>query len=148
MTTSTTISTRSGRRRLEAELSERMKAKDRGGMARQLVEDMPEDAAGARSALLGLVERTIGRLTGLASADERGGRPGRWSAAERMTFDPGPDDERLWRHQFTCGRSMQRTLDTLLKLRREGRARNGRPGAGRTGVPAPTAAQRSHRPGR
>ncbi len=91
-------------------------------MARQLVEDLPEDQAGARSALLGMVERAIGRLSELESAHEARWEAGAVERAERMTFDPGPDDERLWRLQFGCRRSMRRMLDTLLKLRREDRA--------------------------
>ena len=125
---------------LEAALSERMKAEDRRGMARQLVEDLPEDAAGARSALLGLVERAIGRLTELAAADEARWEAGAMERAERMTFDPGPDDERLWRHQFTCGRSMQRMLDTLLKLRRANKSEGRSTGSGESRSLAPTAA--------
>ena len=134
---------------LEAAVSEQIQAEDRRGLGRQLVEVMPEDEAGARSALLGVVERAIGRLTELAAAHEARWEAGAVERAERMTFDPGPEDERLWRYQFGCGRSMQRTLDTLLKLRREGRAagRAARGGEDRSAAPM-DCARRSHRPGR
>ncbi len=107
---------------LDALIIKRVQAEDCREMARQLVEDLPEDEAQARSALLGVVDRAIGRLTALAAAHEARWEAGAVERAQRMTFDPGPDDELVWRHQFGCGRSMQRMLGTLLKLRREDRA--------------------------
>ncbi len=127
---------------LEAALSERIKAEDRRALARQLVADLPKGAAGARSALLVFVERAIGRLTAMASAHEARWEAGAVERAERMTFDPGPDDELLWRYQFGCGRSMRRSLDTLLKLRREDRAAES--GRGRGG-PERRALERARR---
>ena len=126
--------------RLEAEVSAGPGERSRA-LGRQLVEDMPEDRAGERSALLMLVERTIGRLSGLASAHEARWEAGAGGRAERMTFDPGPEDELLWRYQFGCGRLMQRTLDTLLKLRREGRAAERAAGGREDRSAAPTAAR-------
>ena len=125
---------------LEAAFSARVESEDRRRMARQLVEDLPEDESGARSALLGMVERAIGRLTELASAHEARWEAGAVERAERMTFDPGPDDELLWRHQFGCGRSMRRMLDTLLKLRREDRAAGRAAGREEGRSASPTAA--------
>jgi hypothetical protein len=125
----------------DAAIRERAEAEDCRELARQLVEVWPEDQAEARSALLGFVERASGRLTELAAAHEA-----RWEAeaverAERMILDPSPEDARLWRHQFGCGRSMRRMLDTLLKLRREDRAAGRADGRGEGRNAAPPDAQ-------
>jgi hypothetical protein len=111
---------------LDAAIEAQIKAEDRRKLTRQLVGDVPGDEAGARAALLGVVERASGRLSELAAAHEA-----RWEAeaaelAERTSFDIGPEEEQLWRYQFGCERSLRRTLDTLLKLRREGRGQGPR----------------------
>ena len=120
---------------LDAAIEAQVEAEDRRRLTQQLVEVLPDSEAVARAALLGVVERASGRLTALAAAHEA-----RWEAeaverAERMSFDTGPEDERLWRYQFGCGRSLRRTLDTLLKLRREDRGA-GRGARGKTIGPA------------
>jgi hypothetical protein len=121
----------------DAAIEAQITAEDRRRLTRQLVEVLPEDEAGARAALLGVIERASGRLSELAAAHEA-----RWEAeaaelAERMSFDIGPEEEQLWRYQFGCERSLRRTLDTLLKLRRGGRGQA--PGSsgegGRSAVP-------------
>jgi hypothetical protein len=102
-----------------------LRAADRRALGRQLVAELPADEAGERAALLGLVERTLGRLTGLAAAHRARCEAEAAERAASLSFEAGPEVERLWRYQFGCQRSLRRTLDTLLKLRREGR------GAGR-----------------
>ena len=113
---------------LDAAIEAEIQAEDRRKLLLQLVDVPPADEAGERAALLGVVERASGRLTELAAAHQA-----RWDAeaierAEQMSFDTGPEEERQWRYQFGCGRSLRQTLDTLLKLRRGGKGQG--PSAG------------------
>src|SRR5262249_17968884 len=106
-----------------------IEAEDRRALTGQLVGDPPKDEALARAAWLGLVERASGRLSELAAAHEAGWESEAAELAEELGLEIGADEERLWRYQFGCERSLRRTLETLLKLRR-GAAGPGRGGGG------------------
>ena len=102
---------------------------------------MPEDEAGVRAALLGLVERAIGRLTERAAAHAERAAAEAAERAVRLGFDAGTEGERLRRYQFGCERSLKRSLDTLMKLRRGGGVQRRTAGGDEPRCPTPPAAQ-------
>src|SRR5262249_10586432 len=104
-----------------------IEAEDRRALTRQLVGAPPGDQALARAALVG-----VGGGAGGGLAERAAAHAARWEAeaaelAEELGLEIGPEEERLWRYQFGCERSLRRTLETLLKLRRGGPGRG--PGA-------------------
>jgi hypothetical protein len=107
------------------EHEEREQAEDCRELGRQLVGDMPEDAGEARAALLGFVDRASRRLTELAAAHQARREAEAAERADRLSFEVGAEGEQLRRYQFGSERSLRRSLETLLKLRR------GAAGAGR-----------------
>ena len=58
------------------------------------------------------------RLEALAASHRHRAEAGAADQASRLSFDASTEGERLRRFQTSCGRSLLRTLDTLLKLRR------------------------------
>jgi hypothetical protein len=85
---------------------------------RQVDELLPEDEDHARSMLLDLVERVSARLKTLAASHRQRAEADAAEQASRLSFDASKEGERLRRFQISCGRSLLRTLDTLLKIRR------------------------------
>ena len=102
---------------------------------------MPEDEAGVRAALLGLVERAIGRLTERAAVHAERAAAEAGERAVRLGFEVGAEGEQLRRYQFGCERSLKRSLDTLIKLRRGGGGQGREPGGDEPQRPAPPAAK-------
>ncbi len=68
---------------------------DRRDLGRQLVEELPEQEEAARAALLGVVQREIGRLTELAAASHARREAGAVEPAETVSLDASPEAERL-----------------------------------------------------
>ncbi len=67
----------------------------------------------------GIVDQAIARLETLV-AGHHGGAESDAQQAARLSFDASNDAERLRRYQFSAGRALFRSLDTLIKVRRSG----------------------------
>jgi hypothetical protein len=96
----------------------------------QVDELLPRDEDHARAVLLDIVERVTAPLKTLAAAHCERAEAAAAEQANRLSFDPSAEGERLRRFQISCGRSLNRTLDTLLKIRRAGQG----VGTGESGV--------------
>jgi hypothetical protein len=88
----------------------------------------PEDIAAGRERLRAVVGRSIARLEALAQAHRERAEADAAEEAARLSFDPSTEGERLRRYQFGCNRVLFRTLDTLLKLRRNAPSTRGKRG--------------------
>jgi hypothetical protein len=88
---------------------------------RQLESLKPKDAAEARQAMLGIVERATERLTAKAEAHRERARVMASLAPDFLAFDASPDGERLRRFDLASGRALARSLAELRKHRREAR---------------------------
>jgi hypothetical protein len=86
---------------------------------RQLDSLKPKDAAQARQALLGIIERATERLTAKADAHRERARAMAALAPDFLAFDATPDGERLRRFDLASGRALARTLNELRKHRRD-----------------------------
>jgi hypothetical protein len=84
---------------------------------RQLESLKPKDAAEARQALLGIVERATERLTAKAEAHRERARVMASLAPDFLAFDASPDGERLRRFDLASGRALARSLAELRKHR-------------------------------
>jgi hypothetical protein len=78
----------------------------------------PRDEAEARAVLLAIVGHAVGRLEALAAAHRQRAEAAAARQADRLAFDASEEGERLRRHLGACGRSLSRTIDTLLKIRK------------------------------
>jgi hypothetical protein len=74
----------------------------------------------AAAALPAIVDRAMARLEDLAREHRERAAAAAAEQAARLSFDPGMEAERLRRYQSSWGRSLLRTLDVLLKIRRAG----------------------------
>jgi hypothetical protein len=85
----------------------------------------PKDAAAARQALHGIIDRAIAQIA--LKADEHRARAeiNDSLAADRLAFDDSPEAERLRRYDLACGRGLARSLDSLVKLRRVANSEGG-----------------------
>jgi hypothetical protein len=92
--------------------------------ARELESLMPEDAAKARDALLGLIERATEQLTMKVDAYRERARVEAAMVPDLLAFDDSPEGERLRRYELACGRAMSRSLDKMLKLATGERKKN------------------------
>ena len=89
---------------------------------RELESLKPRDAAQAREALLGIIERATERLTSKADAHRERARVMASLAPDILAFDDSHEGERLRRYELACGRAMSRSLDKMLKLRSASRS--------------------------
>jgi hypothetical protein len=89
---------------------------------RQLDLLKPENAAKAREALLGIIERATERLTSRADAHRVRAELQAALAGDLLAFDDSPEGERLRRYELAHGRSVARALDLLNKHRRNANA--------------------------
>src|SRR5262249_55897165 len=95
----------------DAVIEERVLAEDRRALTGQLVDVPLGDEAAARAALLGLVERAVGRLSQRAAEHAERAEAEAAELAERLSLEIGPEEEQLWRYQFGCERSLGRALE-------------------------------------
>jgi hypothetical protein len=98
---------------------------------RQVDDLLPDDESAAQAALLGLVGKAVARLEELARAHRQRAEADAAQQAARLSFDPSQEGERLRRYQSSCTRSLFRSLDTLLKIRRAATSGSGECGEGR-----------------
>ena len=87
-------------------------------IAVQLDPQVPEGQAVAPSAFLKLVERMTARLETLAAEHRERAEAEAAQQVALLSFDPGNEGERLRRYQSSCSRSLFRSFDMLIKLRR------------------------------
>ena len=92
---------------------------------RQVDDLMPADEPAAQAALLGIVGKVVTRLETLARAHRARAEADAAQQAARLSFDASKEGERLRRYQMACGRSLNKTLDTLLKIRRSSSSGSG-----------------------
>jgi hypothetical protein len=79
------------------------------------VEDfLPENPDEAKAKLMAIVVSVTDRLTSLARSYEERDTADQAEEAARLSFDASKEGERLRRSQVSCGRSLHKTLDTLL----------------------------------
>jgi hypothetical protein len=88
---------------------------------RQLELLKPKNAAEARQALLGIIDRATERLTAKAETHRERARVMASLAPDFLAFDASPDGERLRRFDLASGRALARSLAELRKHRREAR---------------------------
>ena len=80
----------------------------------------PRDPAEARAKLRGIVDQAVARLEARREVHEQWEAVAAANQMARLSFDASPEGERLRRFQLAGNRSLLRTLETLLKLRRDG----------------------------
>jgi hypothetical protein len=85
---------------------------------RAVEEFLPADQDDAKAKLLGIVGEVTDRLKGLARSHQERADADQAEETARLSFDDSKEGERLRRFRFSCGRSLHKTLDTLLKIRR------------------------------
>jgi hypothetical protein len=82
--------------------------------------------------------RATARLEALLEVHDQRAAADAAQQAARLSFDPSIEGERLRRYQLACNRSLLRTLDTLLAIRRTGDSPEPDP-VGPEGIPSPGA---------
>jgi hypothetical protein len=85
---------------------------------RQLDSLKPADAAQAREALVGIIERATERLMVKAEAHRQRAELHAALASDVLAFDDSPEGERLRRYELATGRALARSLELLQKHRR------------------------------
>ena len=90
---------------------------------RSLYDLAPGTQAEARAALLAIVDEATGRLERLAASHRERAEAIAVVAADRLAFDTTDEAERLRRYELACDRALGRTLNLVLKVRREGEGR-------------------------
>ena len=94
-------------------------ARFRQRLADREVEDyIPADKDVAKAKLLEIVSAAVDRLKILYEDHEARTAAASADRSARLAFDDSDEGERLRRFQIACGRSLNRCLDTLLKLRK------------------------------
>src|SRR5262249_22139915 len=78
----------------------------------------PPNATAARGSLREIVDRTTSRLEAIALAHRERTVADGADPAGPMTFDISLEGERLRRYELACGRSLRKTLELVLALRR------------------------------
>ena len=97
-------------------------------LADRVVEDyIPEDSDEAKAKLLAIVTRAVDRLKILWKDHEDRAEAEDADRSARLAFDDSDEGERLRRFQIACGRSLNRGLDMLLKLRKAEEKRHPEP---------------------
>jgi hypothetical protein len=84
----------------------------------QLDERLPAPEAETIAAFRSVADRAITRLEPIAAEHRR--RAEADDVAARLSFDLSAEGERLRRYEFSCERSLFRSLDTLVKVRKSG----------------------------
>jgi hypothetical protein len=79
----------------------------------------PKDPAAARAMLRAIVEQAVIRLEAKLEVHQARAAIEAAEAVDRLSFDESPEGERLRRFQLAGQRALLRTLDSLLKLRRQ-----------------------------
>jgi hypothetical protein len=85
---------------------------------RQLDDRLAADQSATVAELRDVAGRAIARLEELAAGYRERAEADAAERAARLSFDPGNEAERLRRYQSSCGRALYRSLDALLKIRR------------------------------
>ena len=94
-------------------------AQFRQRLADREVEDyIPADKDAAKAKLVEIVSAAVDRLKILSEDHEARTAAASADRSARLAFDDSDEGERLRRFQIACGRSLNRCLDTLLKLRK------------------------------
>ncbi len=87
----------------------------------RVVDDyLPADKDEAKAKLLAIVTAAVDRLTIVSKVHEDRAEAEAADRFARLSFDDSDEGERLRRFQIACGRSLNRGLDMLLKLRKAG----------------------------
>jgi hypothetical protein len=87
-------------------------------VGRGIEKHRPTDATAARQALYAIIDRATAQIALKAEAHRDRAEINDSLAPGRLAFDDNPETERLRRFELSCGRSLTRSLDSLLKLRR------------------------------
>jgi hypothetical protein len=85
---------------------------------RHVEEFLPDDTGAAKALLLEIVGESTRRLEALSTAHRERAEADAGQQAARLSFDDSKEGERLRRFQTSCGRSLHKALDALLKIRR------------------------------
>ena len=80
----------------------------------------PRDHAEASQALFQIVEQAVGRLATKAEAHRQRDERDAASAVNRLAFDDSRKGELLRNYEASCSRTLFRTIDTFVKVRRAG----------------------------
>jgi hypothetical protein len=86
---------------------------------RQVDRLRPKDPVAARATLRAIVEKATTRLEAKLEVHEARAALEAAEAVDRLCFDDSPEGERLRRFQLASQRALLRTVDSLLKLRRQ-----------------------------
>src|SRR5262249_49128365 len=86
---------------------------------RQLDERLTAKKPATIAILRSIADPAIARLETIAAGHQQRAEADP-QQAPRLSFDASTGGERLHRYQFACSRSLFRSLDTLIKLRRSG----------------------------
>ena len=92
---------------------------------RQLDDRLPENENATIAVLRSVGERAIARLEALAAGHRERAEAEAAQQVARLSFDPSNEGERLRRYQSSCSRSLFRSFDTLIKLRRSSSSGSG-----------------------
>ncbi len=85
----------------------------------RVVQDyLPADKDDAKAKLLAIVTAAVDRLTIVSKVHEDRAEAVAADRSARLAFDDSEEGERLRRYQIACGRSLNRSLDMLLKIRK------------------------------
>ena len=87
---------------------------------RQLDDRLGENDSATIAGVRSVADRTIARLESLAEGHRLRAEADAAQQAALLSFDASTEGERLRRYQFSCSRSLFRSLDTLLEVRRSG----------------------------
>ncbi len=87
---------------------------------RQLDDRLAKKESATTAMLLGVADRAIARLEALATGHRQRAEAHAAQQSAILSFDASAEGERLRRYQFACSRSLFRSLDTLMKVRRSG----------------------------
>ena len=88
-----------------------------GWISESLEQPRPSNEIEGREMLSQIVERATARLEEKAEACRQRAELDARLATDRLSFDDSPEGERLRRYQTTCGRSLYKAIDSIVKLR-------------------------------
>jgi hypothetical protein len=87
---------------------------------RQLDQRLAAKNPATLAVLRSIADQAIARLETLAAGHRQRAEADAAQQAALLSFDASNEGERLRRYQFSCSRSLFRSLDTLIKVRRSG----------------------------
>ena len=87
---------------------------------RQLDDRLPENRSATIAMLRSVADRAIARLETLAAGHRERAEADAVQRSAILSFDASSEGERLRRYQFSCSRTLYRSLDALLAVRRSG----------------------------